>query len=104
MKEFTLHVPKKLNDLTPISRVWLAETEKSFIRKFGGFTKQDVAGAWLDERTDTLYSEPMTRYTIASENDNTYAEFVTKAIPAMRDELKQECMYFVDLSGNVHFI
>jgi hypothetical protein len=76
MREFILHLPVNYNDTTPIDSVYIAGIEKYLLRNFGGFTKQAVSGAWLDDRTDTIYNEPMTRYKVAAEDNDAYAEFV----------------------------
>ena len=68
MKTITLIAPKKNNDGEDMT-TQIAELENYIVDEFGGFTSQDVRGAWKDN--GIIYYDENISYTIATEKFNT---------------------------------
>lgn len=72
---------------------------------FGGYTRIEGFGAWLDDHANTV-KEPVSIYDVAMSNDfGSSAWIQLKAIAQMVCFLaKQDCVYVRSASGEVFFI
>lgn len=95
MHRFTITLPTQYNDGRPIPRETRGYFENLMLGAFGGFTATESLGAWVeydeDEDAPRVYVEPVTVYTLDSDEDET-AERDRLAEYAARD-LGQSAIY-----------
>ena len=89
MKTITLVAPKKNNDGEDMT-TQIVKLENYIIDEFGGFTSQDVRGAWKDN--GTIYYDESISYTIATEKFNT--EQAWKLISDILIEFEQKAVCY----------
>jgi len=102
MREATIILPVADNDGRDLTAV-----HETFARRlcvsFGGFTADKVSGGWIGPG-NRLYRDNSIRYTVAMEpcqtNIDTARILAADACAAAR----QECVYYRDPEGRVHFV
>lgn len=101
LTESTIILPRHDNLGTPVD---LARYEYAMVKNYGGFTRAEVSGAWIDPDTEELMQDNNMRYTIAADWSSQQMRDSLRTIAvAAATGLDQECIY-ICMSGNVEFI
>ena len=100
-KAYKVHVPQQYNDGTPVPTALIEEILDQALELFGGysFNPMPIVGAWRECASNKNYIEKMYVLEMATCDCARLKEFAEY----IRDTLKQECVYVVEL-GEVNFI
>lgn len=87
----TLHVPKFLNNGTPVEESFVVALEDTLVARFGAFTRTGCTGVWKSD-DGTVYTDKQCLYHIdvCHENDIHGLRYVADEV---REQLAQECVY-----------
>ncbi len=102
LTESTIILPRFLNDgETPTD---LARFEFAMVQNYGGFTRAEVSGAWIEPETQELMTDNNYRYTLAGDwTSKPLRDSLRHIAMAAATGLDQECVY-ISVSGVVEFV
>lgn len=90
MKRTTFVIPKADNDGRPFPTKVIAGLQRELLEEFGGYTVQEVRGAWLGDDGKTYHDESW-QFTIVMEEEGIGR--LVKWLEKTRDLLSQQAMW-----------
>lgn len=103
MKVLNLILPKKNNQGREFDYCLIQSIEHEIIKIAGGYSKNDIQGAWKDQETNKVYLDNNTSYEIIVESDKQSHDILTLASD-LKTILDQESILVKSYSQDVMFI
>ena len=100
-REFKFKLPLMNNNGKSLSDLH-KQVEVDLCNKFGGLTKTNQEGAWVNPIDGKLFVEPVVEYIVAINPDDQI--WALLYVRNLGEHAKQEAMYVVKTCGNVSFI
>ena len=102
MKLTSIYLPKKDNNKKSLNKI-NRKLQNDLINCFGGLTSYDGTGAWLDNKTNKFYNEPVTVFNIACSNTIKSKNIINDLAVKYKKLANQEAI-FTAFNGTVRIV
>jgi hypothetical protein len=103
MREFVIIMPKAKPDRQNPDGLGVHYLRTNLLKYFGGYTEEDVRGAWLDP-TGTIHRDHSIRFTVAVRPHQVLRGVLGGLAKRAGELAGQQCVYVRNPNGLVHFL